>query len=393
MKNVIFFDDNEIRKNLLPITFTRPIARIRIGIDTIEEKWKAALGADATYSYLTATYLNKLFPQQVRRYNLLIAGHVIPNQELVAQVAELRIGEALMHGEELIAFYGTAGEFNAKHFSHISYTKTPPLRLHWLYNIFQHNAEVLAQDFKRITNNRKSEKLSKTNTIIGPSEQIFIEKGAVVEGAFLNTKEGPIYIGRDAEIMEGACIRGGFAGCENSKVKMGGKIYGATTLGPHCKVGGEVECTVMLGYSNKAHDGFLGDAVIGQWCNLGGGTTASNLKNNYTEIKLWNYPAGRFLKTGLQFCGLFMGDHSLTGVNTMINTATVLGVGVNIHGSGFPRNFIPSFSEGGASGFKDVPLEPFFQLVETMMGRRGMELTDEYKAMLTAIHEMSKRLK
>ena len=215
----------------------------------------------------------------------------------------------------------------------------------------------------------------------------------MVEGAFINTKGGPVYVGRDAEVMEGSMLRGPIALCEHAVVNMGAKIYGATTLGPWCKVGGELNNVVMQAYSNKAHDGFLGNAVIGEWCNLGAGCVASNLKNDYTPIRLWNYPTGRFLRTGLQFCGLIMGDHSKAGINTMFNTATVLGVGVNIHGSGFPRNFVASFSEGSTAGFSDVSMTKFFEIARRMMARRHKELTPQDERMFYAIREAAEAFK
>ena len=346
MTNVIFFESNEVRRNLLPLTYTRPVALLRVGIDTIDEKWRAALGEDCTYSYLTATYLKAKYPAVVKRDNLMIAGHVIPDDTLAAQVKALKRGEALMLGEELIAFKGSAHDFDAGRFTRVVFCESKPLRVHWLYEIFEFNGRVMERDFVRLTAGRQSQPLSDTNTVVGDRNRIFIEEGASVEGAFLNTREGSIYVGRNAEIMEAAAIRGPLAMCHDSKVRIGAKVYGATTLGPHCKVGGEVENVVMIGYSNKAHEGFLGDAVIGEWCNIGGGTTASNLKNDYGEIKLWNYQAQRFLRTGRQFCGPIMGDHCKTGINSMINTATVLGVGVNLHGGGLPRNFVASFMEG-----------------------------------------------
>ena len=340
--NVILFDDNEVRKHLMPFTYTRPTAELRVGITTIAEKWQAMLG-EATYSYLTVPYLKKKFPLHARRSsNLMVAGHVIPTPKLAQLVLDLQEGEALMVGEELIAFNGNAHDFDARHYSRVLYPKRKPLVLRHLYDIFEYNGKVLEQDFVRLTAGRQSQPLSSTNTVIGDVKRIFVEEGAYVEGAMLNTQSGPIYIGKDVEVMEGACIRGGFAACHDAKVRIGAKVYGATTLGPHVKIGGEVENTVFIGYSNKAHDGFLGDAVIGEWCNIGGGTTASNLKNDYAEIKLWNYASKRFERTGLQFCGLFMGDHSKIGVNGMINTATVLGVGVNIHGAGWRVATSPS---------------------------------------------------
>ena len=305
--NVILFDDNEVRKQLMPFTYTRPTAMLRLGITTIAEKWQSMLG-EANYSYL-----KKKFPLHARRSsNLMVAGNVIPTPELAQQVLGLQLGEALMVGEQLIAFNGSAHDYDTHHYTRILFPENIPLVVKHLYDIFEFNAVVLAQDFERLTAGRESQALSATNTVIGDPSHIFIEEGAYVEGATLNTTEGPIYIGRNVEVMEGACIRGGFAACHDAKVRIGAKVYGATTLGPHCKIGGEVENTVFIGYSNKAHDGFLGDAVIGEWCNIGGGTTASNLKNDYGEIKLWNSASKRFERTGLQFCGLFMGDQPST---------------------------------------------------------------------------------
>lgn len=393
-RNIIIFDDNDVRKQLLPLTYTRPIALLRVGITTIDEKWRALLG-EGRYSYSTATYLKRKYRIYARKdLNLLVAGHIIPTPEIAKLALELQPGEALMNGDELIAFNGSAADFDARRFSRRIAPKRKPLSIHHLYDIFELNGKALEQDFKRITAGRKSQPISPTNTIIGDPKHIFIEEGAKVEGAFLNVTAGPIYIGKDAEVMEGACIRAPFAACQHAVVKMGGKVYGATTLGPYCKVGGEVGNIVMIGYSNKAHDGYLGNSVIGEWCNIGGGTTASNLKNDYSEIKLWNYVTKHFEPTGRQFCGLIMGDHGKTGVNSMINTATVLGVGVNIHGTGFPRNFIPSFQEGNATaGFKNVKLDTFFAIAERVMARRGIMLTDIDRQILTDIYNISDRYK
>jgi len=393
-RNVILFDDNQVRKQLLPFTYTRPVALLRVGITTIEEKWRAMLG-DANYSYLTVPYLKKKFPLKARRSsNLMIAGHVIPTPELAQQALALKHGEALMSGEQLLAFNGSAHDFDTRHFSNVLYPEQTPLMVCHLYDIFELNGEVLCQDFDRITHRRHSQPLPDTNTVIGDPKRIFVEKGAVVQGAMLNTTEGPIYIGKDVEVMEGACIRGAFAACHDAKVRIGAKVYGAVTLGPHCKIGGEVENSVFIGYSNKAHEGFLGDAVIGEWCNIGGGTTASNLKNDYGEIKLWNYASKRFERTGLQFCGLFLGDHSKIGVNCMINTATVVGVGVNIHGAGFPRNFVASFQEGSSNaGFKNVRFEDFLTIAQRVMARRKISLTETDRNIYKAIYNISDRYK
>ena len=392
--NIIFFDDNEVRRRLLPLTYTRPTSLLRVGIDTIEEKWRAMLGSQHTYSHLTASHLKGKFPVIARRQNLMIAGHVVPSAGLAEQVLALADGQALKCGDELIAFNGTAADFDNRSFASTLQARVNPTMLHRSYDIFLRNSELIEQDFERITAGRQSQPLPESCIVIGDRTRIFLEEGAIVDGATLNTREGCIYVGRKVEIMEGACVRGPFAACHDAKVRMGAKVYGGTTLGPFCKVGGEIENTVMIGYSNKAHDGFLGDAVIGEWCNLGGGTTASNLKNDYSEIKLWDYVERRFVRTGLQFCGLIMGDHSKTGVNCMINTATVLGVGVNIHGSGFPRPFVASFQEGSSTaGFKDVPLKTFSAIAEHVMARRGKQLTQVDRDIFASIYNISDRYK
>lgn len=393
MKNIILFDDKVARENLLPLSFTRPVADMRFGIMTIREKWEKAL--PGTYSYLTVDYLSKKYPTAATSENVFIAGNVCPDDELVAMIKTLKVGDAITSDKGLVAFCGSLTNFECRQWHNETRLRHTPLAINMLYDIFLNNNKALEQDFKVLTAGRKSMPLSKTNTIVGnaiaadSTPQIFIEEGAVVEAAVLNVTNGPIYIGRDAEVMEGSCIRAPFALCDHGVVNMGARIYGATTIGPYCKVGGELNNVVIIGYSNKAHDGFLGNAVIGEWCNLGGGTTASNLKNDYTEIKLWNYPAHRFLRTGLQFCGLIMGDHSKTGINCMFNTATVVGVGVNIHGAGFPRNFVASFSEGSSAGFTDVSLNKFFDIAERMMARRKVELTDIDREIFMSIYNIA----
>lgn len=394
MKNIIIYDIPEVRENLLPITFTRPISLIRIGITTIMEKWQHFFQGK-TFSHLTAEYLKPKFVTQVEDDNIFIAGHVIPHKELTEKISSLLSGEALQLGEEIIAFRGTYDDFIAKNFIKTIFFEQPTISIHWLFDIFMLNNAVMEQDFRQITAGRKSQPLSNTNTVISNSTfddgtpKIFIEEGASVEGAFLNASKGVIYIGKDVEIMEGSCIRAPFAACEHAIVNMGTKIYGATTLGPYCKAGGELNNVVLIGYSNKAHDGYLGNAVIGEWCNLGAGCSASNLKNDYTEIKLWNYRVHHFRRTGLQFCGLIMGDHSKAGVNSIFNTATVLGVGVNIYGTGFPRNFVPSFSEGSSAGFTDVSLTKFFAIAERVMARRNVVLTEIDKQIFHNIFDIA----
>ncbi|MEE1207382.1 MAG: putative sugar nucleotidyl transferase [Muribaculaceae bacterium] len=368
--NVILYDSENARGNLLPISYTRPVAGIRLGIDTIADKWRAALPC-ADYSFMTDHYLSAKYPcGPIADDTLIIAGNLVPDERLVASIQALEPGDSLYLGDRMLARRGTEELRPKIYIGDVT-------SVDHLWDIFMLNDMAIRADFSRLTAGLTSRKPSPTVTVIGDESQLFIHPDAAdVEGCVINVKTGPVYIGPGAEVMEGACLRGPIAVCEHAVVKMGAKIYGATTVGPYCKVGGELANVVMMAYSNKAHDGFLGNAVIGEWCNIGGGCVASNLKNDYTEIKLWNYPAHRFLKTGLQFCGLIMGDHSKAGVNTMLNTATVLGVGVNIHGSGFPRPFLASFSEGSTAGFSDVPMNKFFDTARKMMARRGVELTD-----------------
>ena len=397
MKNIILFDINQQHLELLPLAFTRPIADIRIGILTIREKWERMLSGN--YSYLTPDYMAGKYPAHFTDDNLFIAGHLIPDEELARQVNILNPGEALIDQQTVVAFRGSEADFRESRYAHTLESSRKLRYIQHLYDIFLLNGECLEADFKLITRGRTSQPLSPSNRIIGDpcfadgTSKIFVEPGAKAECAIFNVTNGPIYLGADSEVMEGSCIRAPFAACEHAYVNMGTKIYGATTLGPYCKVGGELNNVVMFGFSNKAHDGFLGNAVIGEWCNLGAGAVASNLKNDYSEIKLWNYPTRRFLPTHLQFCGLIMGDHSKAGINTMFNTATVIGVGVNIHGAGFPRNFVASFSEGGTAGFTDVQLPKFYAIAEKMMARRGRLLTEADKTIFGAIYNQAEQLK
>ena len=376
MINVIFYDLPRVHADLLPMTFTRPVADFRIGITTIREKWAMMLPQDCRYGYRTVGFLVKKYKAEEIDDNLFIAGNVVPNPALVEEVLRLEIGEALFKGDDFIAYRGVSPDMHADNYMKKEYNGEC-LVLHYLFDIFLNNGAVIKQDFEMIIKGRTSCALSASNTVIGDPDLVFVEEGAYVEGAFLNTNGGPIYIGKDAQVMEGSCVRGPMALCEHSNINMGSKIYSDTTIGPWSKVGGELNNVVVFGYSNKAHDGFLGNAVIGEWCNIGAGTNASNLKNDYSKIRVWNYPDHTFMRTDLQFCGLIMGDHSKVGINCMFNTATVVGVGVNIHGSGFPRTFIPSFSEGSpVGGFTDVQLKKFFDIANRAMARRGLLLTD-----------------
>lgn len=383
--NYILFDTTQEHGNLLPLTFTRPVADLRVGIVTLREKWEAMLPGD--YSYMTEEYLSEKFPTQHTSDNIYIAGHLLATPVLAAQIAALRCGEAIADENEVWAYRGAEFIPGTTQPEHRIAPCEQPDAIRYPYDIFSKNGKELCTDYERITRNRTSAPLSHTCTLIGNPNLLFIEEGAVVECSTLNTKNGPIYIGKDAEIMETCAVRGPLALCSHAVLNMGTKVYGPTTLGPYCKCGGELNNVVFIGYSNKAHDGFLGNAVIGEWCNLGADTVASNLKNTYAEVRLWNYPQATFRKTGLQFCGPIMGDHSKAGINTMFNTATVVGVGCNIYGAGFPRTFVPSFSEGGAQGFTEVGLNRFFDIAERVMARRHKELTEADRRMYTYLFE------
>ena len=389
--NLILFDGNR-RNHLLPLTFTRPVADIRIGILTIREKWEKYFGNSST---LTEEYLSAKFTVTYAADNILINSSVCPDEDLVKKIKELKTGEALSTENTLIAVAlpkhkaETFKEDDTDCFVKHSYT-AKLLQVNNLWDIFQKNAEAIEADFKLLTKGRKSAKISSTNTLIN-AENIFLEEGAKVEASVINASSGPVYIAKDAEVMEGSLVRGPFALCEHSTLKMGAKIYGATTIGPHSKVGGEVNNSVIFGYSNKAHDGFLGNAVIGEWCNLGADSNNSNLKNNYAEVKLWNYAENTFVSTGSQFCGLIMGDHSKCGINTMFNTGTVVGVSCNIFGAGFPRNFVPSFSWGGANGFMNYSLDKALETAKLVMERRHIELTKEDEKIFEYITELTKK--
>lgn len=380
-RQIILADDPEIACSLLPLTFTRPVSELLLGLSTLRSKWERLLPGD--YSYITADYLRELYPNaEPDSDTLVIASHIVASRRLADTVALLLPGEALTKGERTIAYCGRPERF-------IPYPGEVT-SIEYAYDLFIHNAEEIRNDFELLTETEVSRPLSKTCTIIGTSARIFLDEGARAEGVTFNTEHGPIYVGPGAEIMEGSCLRGPVAILDHSTVNMLTRIYGATTIGRHCKVGGEINNIVMHDYTNKAHDGFLGNAVIGSWCNLGAGCVASNLKNDYTEIKLWHYPTRRFRRTGLQFCGLIMGDHSKAGINTMFNTATTVGVGVNIHGTGFPRNFVGSFSEGGATmGYSEVPLSKFFAIARRVMARRQVELTPEMERLFTTLHALT----
>lgn len=397
---IVIFGTDELYEDLLPLTYTRPVAEFRLGITTLMEKWSHFL--PGSYSYLVCDHLKEKFPMDplAEKNALFVAGNVVPDESLCAKIRELPEGAKLCDAQGLVAFKGSLSDFGKAKVESMEVRDAETRRIHYVFDVFRLNGEALLEDYARIVNGRESQPLDSTVMLIGGAvtpeglPSVFIEEGAVVEGCILDVKGGPIYIGKDAEIMPGASIKGPVAVCDNAKVKMGTRIYGGTTIGPYCKVGGEIDNVVMFGFSNKAHDGYLGNAVIGEWCNIGAGTNASNLKNDYSKIRIWNYRQQRFMRTDLQFCGLIMGDHSKAGINCMFNTATVVGVGVNLHGCGFPRVFIPSFSEGSPEGgFSNVSINKFMEIAGRVMSRRGITLDDTDRRLFERIYTSALRFK
>ncbi len=396
---VYLFDSVESHENLLPLSFTRPVADFRVGITTVREKWQHAL--PGVYRYLPVDYLREKFgdvadPDEAA---LFVAGALMPDPFTVDDVMSLREGEALLAAGAPVAFRGTWRDFEEGRWEGRELKELPDL-IRYPFDVFLLNAKWTERDFFRLTAGRESQPLDASNRVIGDftdgdgRQMLFLEEGAKVQGATINLAKGPVYIGRDAEIMEGAAVRGPLALCANAKIRMGAKIYGGCTFGPYCKVGGEVDNSVMFGFSNKAHDGYLGNAVVGEWCNIGAGVNASNLKNDYSKIRVWNYHSHTFMRTALQFCGPIIGDHTKIGVNCMLNTATVLGVGVNIHGAGFPRVFVPSFSEGSAvGGFSSVTMKKFVEIAERVMSRRGLTVTEGDRRIFEKVYEVASRFK
>ncbi len=391
-QNIILFgDDNWF--HLLPLTFTRPIAELRVGIMTIKEKWEIHLNGHV--SYITQDYLAEKYPIHIEEDNLLINSTLLPSTSILNYIKQLKLNEALLLGDELLAARLSDDQFDLLSDDPASLKTLKGINLEGVsgldisrimrpYDIFMLNGQEIQHDFDIITKGRKSQTISDTNKIIG-KHPVFLEEGAVMECCIINTDNGPVYIGKKALVMEGCLIRGSLAVCEGAVIKMGAKIYGPTTAGPYCRLGGEVNNSVLFANSNKGHDGYLGNSVIGEWCNLGADTNTSNLKNNYLPVKIWSYVKEGFEDTGLQFCGLIMGDHSKAGINTMFNTGTVVGVASNIFGDGFPRTYIPSYSWGGASGFTTHQLKKAVETAEIVMKRRNQDMSEEDKKILEYI--------
>ncbi len=384
--NTILFDGPE-RKNLLPFTYTKPVAELRIGILTLREKWEKVLNCKT--STKTEKYLADKWKLKTEKENLYLNPAFLPDESLIKQIKSLKTEEKLVWNKAIVAFVARGKNFDYVDFKNVE-VKKEPLHITSSYDLFSKNEEAITRDFKLITTGRKSAEIP-DSVFVKNKENIFIEEGAKLTNCSLNAENGFIYIGKNAEVMEGVFVRGSLALCNNSYLNMGAKIYGATTIGPYSKVGGEVNNSVVIGYSNKGHEGFLGNSVLGEWCNIGADSNTSNLKNNYAEVRIWDYETERFAPTGLQFCGLMFGDHSKCGINTMFNTGTVVGVSANIFGAGFPRNFIPSFTWGGSSKMITYRINKVFEVAEKVMERRAVKLTEKDKAILEYVFEETQK--
>ncbi len=382
----LVFSDAQYWEDFLPLTFTRPVAEMRCGILTFSERWQKILSSDEI-SWFTELYLQQKYREPEKKESLFLVPNFLPTETVIQQIINLKQGEALVYEDELVA-----AKINMEGFSLNQIEKMTDIKEKLIFfkkptDLFTYNKEVINFDFELLTRGKTSRELSSTNGFLGKKEDLFIEEGAEVEFSTINTKTGKIYIGKNTEVMEGCNLRGPIALCEGSKFNLGAKIYGATTVGPHSKVGGEVSNIIIFGYTNKGHDGFVGNSVIGEWCNLGADTNSSNLKNNYGNVKLWNYRTKDFQDTGLQFAGLIMGDHSKTAINTQLNTGTVIGVASNIFREGFPPNLIENFSWGGFKDDERFKLDKAYEVAEKVMARRKMPLTDEDKGILKHIFD------
>lgn len=388
--NCVLFDGPQWEA-LLPFTYVRPVAKIRCGFDTLQDKWEDALGFSC--SIFTRDYLQTFYPPTIFEDQIMINAAVIPTNELVDAILSLEMGQKLIKESVVIAYRVSELTFPAEQDSLQSIKwKNSLSSLSHVSDLFRLSDQLVKDDFMRFTKNRKSSPISPTNNTIAP-ENIFIEEGATVEFATLNASEGPIYISKDAIVMEGSLIRGSFYLGKGAIVKMGTKIYGGTSIGPFSKVGGELNNVLFLGYSNKGHDGYLGNAVIGQWCNIGAGTDASNLKNDYSKLRVWNYQSASFAKTDLQFCGLLMGDYSRCSIHSSFNTATTIGICSNLFGTGFPRTFLPSFSYGGAQGLSTFNFDKAIEANNAMMSRRGINLSQKEIDILAYVFEVSAKFR
>jgi UDP-N-acetylglucosamine diphosphorylase/glucosamine-1-phosphate N-acetyltransferase len=386
---IVLFDGPE-RDNLLPLTFTRAVADLRIGILTILEKWEKLTGIKT--QVLTQSYLQSKYPFSPKGKTVYINAAILPSQKLLAEIEKLPLHSVLRSKDSIVAIFTdesfqTLSNLEQADTSNFELRTSNFTGLRFPWDIFTYNGSQIRADIVFMKLEPNPEVLSASNHLVAP-DNIYVAANVSCGFSILNAKAGPIYLGKGCEVMEGNIIRGPFSLGDYSTVKMGARIYGDTSIGPQCKVSGEIINSVIFGYSNKAHDGFLGNSVIGEWCNLGADTNNSNLKNNYGQVKAWNYPAAGQIDTGLQFCGLIMGDHSKCSINTMFNTGTVVGVSANIFGGGFPSKFVPDFSWGEKAEYQ---LDKAFEVAELVMDRRGISLAETDKEILRNVFEITKK--
>ncbi len=382
----LVFSDAQYWEDFLPLTFTKPISELRCGILTFAERWEKLLDI-RDKRYITEEYLEVKYPRYEKKESLLIVPNFLPTEKVLDQIKNLQFGEALVYENELLVAKINLENFGLHQIEKMTDIEEELTVFKHPTDLFSFNEKAINFDFDLLTNGRISQPLSETNGFLGNKEDIFIEEGAEIEFATINAKMGKIYIGKNAEVMEGCNLRGPIALCEGAKFNLGAKIYGATTIGPYSKIGGEVNNIVVQGYSNKGHDGFVGNSVIGEWCNFGADTNSSNLKNNYSEVKLWSYKHKKFVGTGLQFTGVIMGDHAKTAINTQLNTGTIIGVAANIFKTGFPPNLVDNFSWGGMRGDEKFTINKVYEVAEKMMNRRKISLTQADKDILRYIFE------
>lgn len=382
----LVFSDAQYWEDFLPLTFTKPISELRCGILTFAERWEKLLDIREK-RYITEEYLEVKYPRYEKKESLLIVPNFLPTEKVLDQIKNLQFGEALVYENELLVAKINLENFGLHQIEKMTDIEEELTVFKHPTDLFSFNEKAINFDFDLLTNGRISQPLSETNGFLGNKEDIFIEEGAEIEFATINAKTGKIYIGKNAEVMEGCNLRGPIALCEGAKFNLGAKIYGATTIGPYSKIGGEVNNIVVQGYSNKGHDGFVGNSVIGEWCNFGADTNSSNLKNNYSEVKLWSYKHKKFVGTGLQFTGVIMGDHAKMAINTQLNTGTIIGVAANIFKTGFPPNLVDNFSWGGMRGDEKFTINKVYEVAEKMMNRRKISLTQADKDILRYIFE------
>ncbi|HTO17064.1 MAG TPA: GlmU family protein [Edaphocola sp.] len=388
--------DTSVERQLLPFTHTRPVADIRCGIMTMRQRWKRYLAKESSGT-ICRQELAEVFPAEYGPDNLYVNAQIFTTVSLAIVVSNLKPNQALVQGNNLIALRTEQhldtrqiNEDSLKDFEPVLFSEQI-IQLQHVWDIFILNDYALRSDFTFLTHNVNSQAIPEGVRVIGKPENLFIASGAKLYDAVINVETGPVYIDEDAEVMEGAMIRGPFYLGKHAAVKMGAKIYGATTIGDGSKVGGELGNAVFFDHANKGHDGFIGNAVIGSWCNLGADTNCSNLKNNYDEVSIWSEHENGMIKTGLQFCGLLMGDHSKCGINTMFNTGTVVGVSCNIFGGDFPDKYIPSFSWGGKNELTLYRFDKALDTAERMMQRRNLSLSEAEKELFKNIYQRSEQ--